>query len=513
MIQVALHLALAALLCFLVGDVPPLIFAASLLLAVLPDIDTPKSLIGSLLRPISRLLERKIGHRTATHSLLVLGLVASVAYFLAPDWWLVLAGAYASHLLLDLLIGVQGIMLFWPGGTWMTLTSWRDNGPAPKILLSLFVPAMIIAATWAQLAPIIAPQISAIAAVANPIATPTPTKVPTLQPTERPSIHLNFTLPVGVGLSAVRVKADDLIAEGQTLAAWSVAEPTPWPSPTTPPVPGTPVPPATPIADAGARRVLSEAQAALSALNTTQSAERAALVADQPRVLADQQRKVADAQRALGQLQPQHERNQAEAQHAVDAAHQVLRDAQAAGALPMVSTALPEAIAAQAQRAAESVHAAESKLRTALHAQDQMRTDQGIERTEAEADLAQAQADVAALPEQQRQALAKLDADHHAAQIMAAVRIRSAQGQVNEAAQAQERESAQLAVTATASTDAYHATVTVLALAHQAAISATARAIPTPAPNAILSHAAGRVVNVSAEEKDGQLIVTLEVMP
>ena len=175
MIQAALHLATVAFLCFLVGDVPTPILVVSLLLALLPDIDTPKSLIGSLLKPISKLLERKIGHRTVTHSVFALGLVAGVAYLLAPAWWLLLAGAYASHLLLDLLIGVQGIMLFWPSDAWMTLTSWRDKGPAPKILLSLLVPAMIIAATWAQLAPIIAPQLSAAAAVANPIATPKPT--------------------------------------------------------------------------------------------------------------------------------------------------------------------------------------------------------------------------------------------------------------------------------------------------------------------------------------------------
>ena len=93
MITAALHLATVALLCFLVGDVPPLVFAASLLLALLPDTDTPKSLIGSLLRPISRLLERRIGHRTVTHSLLALGLVAGVASIFAPAWWLAIPGS------------------------------------------------------------------------------------------------------------------------------------------------------------------------------------------------------------------------------------------------------------------------------------------------------------------------------------------------------------------------------------------------------------------------------------
>ncbi len=53
MIQAALHLTLAALLCFLYADVPPLIFTVSMLLALLPDIDTPKSLIGAMLRLLS----------------------------------------------------------------------------------------------------------------------------------------------------------------------------------------------------------------------------------------------------------------------------------------------------------------------------------------------------------------------------------------------------------------------------------------------------------------------------
>jgi len=142
-----------------------------------------------------------------------------------------------------------------------------------------------------------------------------------------------------------------------------------------------------------------------------------------------------------------------------------------------------------------------------------MCTEQGIARAQAEAAVTQAQADLDALPEQQRQALAKLDADHKAARILAAARVRSAHGQADAAAQLQEREAAQIAATAVASTDAYHATATALAGAHHAAVSATAQAQPTPAPNTIISHAAGRVVHVSAEEKDGRLTVTLEVMP
>src|SRR6266545_2934342 len=180
-----------------------------MLLALLPDLDTPKSLVGAMLKPISVSIERTVGHRTATHSVLAVMFVAVGAYVFASSWWPVLAGAYASHLVLDLLIGLQGITLFWPSGEFLTLTAWRDDGLAPKILLSLLVPATIIAATWAQLAPALRPTIAAAAAVANPIATPTPTKTPA------PNIHLRFELPGGVAFSAVRVKKGDVIQEGQ----------------------------------------------------------------------------------------------------------------------------------------------------------------------------------------------------------------------------------------------------------------------------------------------------------
>jgi len=140
-----------------------------------------------------------------------------------------------------------------------------------------------------------------------------------------------------------------------------------------------------------------------------------------------------------------------------------------------------------------------------------MRTDQGIERADAEAAVTQAQTALDALPEQQRAALARLDANHQADLILARARVRSARGQADEAAQAREREAGQIAATATAITGAHQATATALIGAHQAAVSATARAIPTPAPSAIISHADGKIVAITAEEKDGRLLVTIEL--
>jgi len=517
-ISAALHLIAAALLCFLYGDVPPLIFAISLLHSLLPDLDTPKSLVGAMLKPISVQIERTVGHRTATHSVLAVMLVAVGAYIFTPSWWLVLAGAYASHLLLDLLIGLQGITLFWPSGEFLTLTAWRDDGLAPKILLSLLVPATIIAATWAQLGPAIRPTIAAAAAVANPIATPTPTKTPA------PSIHLHFELPSGIGLSALRVQKGDVIQEGQTLASWEAPTPTPWamptppPTPTAPALPPAPATPAPPLADSSSSRALAEAQAVLTGLNTAHAAARAALVAEQQHALAEAQRSLAEAQRALDQIQPQHERDQAEQQHAVAQAQQALLDAQAAAAL------VDQGDAAAVQRAAELVHAAEAKLREALDEQDRMRTQHGIERAAAEAAVETARTALDMLPEQQQTALARLDADQSAARIVAEARVQSARAAADDAARAQKREQQQLVATATSVVQAYQVSataviaahqsaVTATALAHQGAATATALAIPTPAPNTIASHAAGHVVTVGAEEKDGRLVVTIELIP
>lgn len=505
MLNAALHLITALLLVLLLGEATPATVVLAMLLALAPDLDTPKSLLGSLLRPLSVPLERRFGHRTITHSLLALLCVAGVAYVLAPRAWLALTAAYGSHLLLDLLIGVQGVMLFWPGGEFLTLTAWRDDGPAARILLAILLPATLATALWPQLAPILHTPLTAAVAAANPIATTTP------HPTERPSIHLSFELPAGVGMSALRVHKGDTIAEGEVLASWSAAVATPLLTPTAPALHAPPVtlslaepcPDAPMCASAPAQ--LTEAQAALDALTTTQAAEHAALLAAQQQRRADLQRALDDAQRAVGQLQPRHEREQAERQHNVDQAQQALRDAQAAQGLATEPADL--------QRAAERVHAAEAKLREALDAQERMRAEQGIERAEAEAAVAQAQADLAALPGQERQALAKLDADQRAALLLARGRLAAAQAQAASDANQHARDAQVAAATATAAMVAWQAEATATVQAHAAAVTATAQAQPTPAPTELRSRAAGQVLTITAEEKDGRLVVTLELVP
>lgn len=81
--------------------------AVGLLFAVLPDIDYPKSIPGRLC-PWSAQIWKRVGHRTATHSLLFLGLF----YIAGPAAFLGLA----SHILLDLLTP-SGVQLLWPRNT------------------------------------------------------------------------------------------------------------------------------------------------------------------------------------------------------------------------------------------------------------------------------------------------------------------------------------------------------------------------------------------------------------
>jgi inner membrane protein len=85
--------------------------------ALLPDIDTTTSSLGKFVKPVSSLIERKVGHRTITHSFLglgLLGLVSSPLLLLYPPAWTWLLIGAATHIVLDT-ANINGVPLFWPG--------------------------------------------------------------------------------------------------------------------------------------------------------------------------------------------------------------------------------------------------------------------------------------------------------------------------------------------------------------------------------------------------------------
>lgn len=79
-------------------------------MALLPDIDQTRSKVGHMARPVSTAVQKGMGHRTITHSWVMLLLPA----FLFGDTNLAQAALYGllSHLISDALVG--RIQFFWP---------------------------------------------------------------------------------------------------------------------------------------------------------------------------------------------------------------------------------------------------------------------------------------------------------------------------------------------------------------------------------------------------------------
>ena len=96
-----------------------------------PDIDNGASTVGKLIPPFSRLLERKFGHRTLTHSLLG---IAAVCVVLIPlllvnaDLYICTFVGYASHPFLDTMT-VHGVKLFYPFSTVHCVFPLEVNNP------------------------------------------------------------------------------------------------------------------------------------------------------------------------------------------------------------------------------------------------------------------------------------------------------------------------------------------------------------------------------------------------
>jgi hypothetical protein len=105
-----------------------------------------------------------------------------------------------------------------------------------------------------------------------------------------------------------------------------------------------------------------------------------------------------------------------------------------------------------------------------------------------------------------------LETAQAAARTLAQARLQAAQ--VRAAAADHERALAQqaAAATGTAIATAWQQAATATITSYEASYYATVQARPTPEPNQVRSRVSGRVVAVSAQEKDGRLVVTLAVV-
>jgi inner membrane protein len=98
------------------GTASPLVLATAAIACQFPDIDTSKSKIGRLLKPISRWIEKRFPHRTLTHSFLATGIVALLTLpiaFWGLEYWQALTLGYFLGWFGDVFTK-KGVAAFYP---------------------------------------------------------------------------------------------------------------------------------------------------------------------------------------------------------------------------------------------------------------------------------------------------------------------------------------------------------------------------------------------------------------
>ena len=108
--------ALSSALVFSLLNFNPSIVFLGVFMSILPDIDTPYSFIGKLLKPISKFINKRCGHRSVTHSFLALLTVSVFGFLINNQIGLVLMIGYSLHLFFDML-NPSGVPLLYPDCT------------------------------------------------------------------------------------------------------------------------------------------------------------------------------------------------------------------------------------------------------------------------------------------------------------------------------------------------------------------------------------------------------------
>ncbi len=148
----------------LTGEEPPLYaYPAAAVAAWIPDVDNPRSRLGNglsrrknpllnaairplswVLRTLSFVLVRAVGHRTLTHSFLGVALFAVLISPLAPlvpGLYGALLAGYVSHLVADAL-NTPGVPLLWPvKWRFRLLPGGMRSGGAAEFVVALAVAA------------------------------------------------------------------------------------------------------------------------------------------------------------------------------------------------------------------------------------------------------------------------------------------------------------------------------------------------------------------------------------
>lgn len=113
----------------------PLLVLTAGIAGLVPDIDEPYSVIGQRLWFLSWWIKYLCGHRTLSHSLLIVGIVTVLGLLLLvpPIVVAAICLGWGSHLLLDGLSG--GVQLWWPAKRRMVLGRYPVYGTVDRLLM------------------------------------------------------------------------------------------------------------------------------------------------------------------------------------------------------------------------------------------------------------------------------------------------------------------------------------------------------------------------------------------
>lgn len=115
------------------GTANPVALLIAAIAYIFPDLDTSKSTVGRLLFPISSFIEKRLPHRSITHSFLATGIVTLVTYPIAlltePLYWQALILGYFFGWFADVFTK-SGVCAFYPSSARLVIPG------NPKLRLS-----------------------------------------------------------------------------------------------------------------------------------------------------------------------------------------------------------------------------------------------------------------------------------------------------------------------------------------------------------------------------------------
>ncbi|MBE5962178.1 MAG: metal-dependent hydrolase [Lachnospiraceae bacterium] len=107
-------------LCYLENragmDCNPMVIAVgSIFGGLIPDIDIPRSFVGSRVKSVSKWIHKTFGHRTITHSIWFLAGMSALFDLVDRNLAIAVAVGVLSHIVLDILTPrARGVALFYP---------------------------------------------------------------------------------------------------------------------------------------------------------------------------------------------------------------------------------------------------------------------------------------------------------------------------------------------------------------------------------------------------------------